>query len=60
MGVSIMTVTDFKVWLAKNDHTQKSLAAALKMHENTISGYVRNERFPFVFVLALATLEQGN
>ena len=54
-----MTTKDFKMWLIKNDHTQKSLAAKFNCSENTICNYCKNNHFPFTFVLALVALERG-
>ena len=54
-----MTVKQFKIWLVTNGYTQKSLAKKLKITERTITNYVSNERFPFVFVLALVAIERG-
>lgn len=51
-----MNVLDFKMWLLKNGYTQRSLAERLQISENTIGNYVKNERFPVVFVLALKGL----
>ena len=48
-----MTNKEFKIWLATNEHTQRTLAAKLGINENTIGKYVRNESFPMVFVYAL-------
>lgn len=52
-----MKVLDFKVWLLKNNYTQRSLADRLQISENTVGNYVKNDRFPTVFVLALKGLE---
>lgn len=54
-----MTVKQFKIWLINNDHTQETLAKKLNITPRTISNYVSNERFPFIFVLALVALERG-
>ena len=53
-----MTTKQFRVWLIKNDHTQKSLAAKFGISENTIGNYCKNDRFPFVFTLALVATER--
>lgn len=54
-----MTSKEFKIWLIRNNHTQKSIAETLNVTERTISNYVSNERFPFVFVLALVCVQKG-
>ena len=54
-----MTLKEFKLWLVKNDHTQKSLAKKLGISEQTISNYCKNERFPIVFALALLAISRG-
>ena len=52
-----MNTKKFKIWLIENDHTVRSLATKLSLHEMTIRGYMRTERFPVVFCLALEALE---
>ena len=54
-----MSLKEFKLWLIKNDHTQKSLAKRLGISEQTISNYCKNERFPVVFKLALLAISSG-
>lgn len=54
-----MTAKQFKIWLIVNDYTQETLAEKLNITSRTIGNYVSNERFPFVFVLALVALERG-
>ena len=54
-----MTTKQFRIWLIKNEHTQKSLAAKFGISENTIGNYCKNNRFPFVFTLALVAIERG-
>ena len=54
-----MTVTEFKIWLIRNNYTQKSLAKTLSITERTIGNYIANERFPFIFVLALVCIQKG-
>ena len=53
-----LTVKQFKTWLIANDHTQASLSKVLKITPQTITGYVKNERFPVVFVLALNSISR--
>lgn len=52
-----MSVRDFKIWLAQNELTQRELAARLGISANTITTYVKNERFPIMFQLALISIE---
>lgn len=54
-----MTVKEFKMWLIKNDHDYNSLSKRLGITSRTIQNYVSNERFPFMFVLALVVIERG-
>lgn len=54
-----MTSKEFKIWLIRNNHTQKSIAETLNVTERTIGNYVSSERFPFVFVLALVCVQKG-
>ena len=55
-----MTKIDFKVWLAVNGYTQKSLAKRLKITPKTITNYSTSGVFPQVFILALKGLENEN
>lgn len=52
-----MSVREFKIWLAQNELTQRELAARLGISANTITTYVKNERFPIMFQLALISIE---
>ena len=53
-----LTTKEFRLWLVRNDYTQNSLAKKLGISANTITTYVKNERFPVVFILALSGLEK--
>ena len=52
-----MTVKQFNIWLATNGYNQSSLALAMGINRQTITGYKNNGRFPILFVLALKGLE---
>ena len=52
-----MNKKQFKIWLAMNDYSQKSLAQKLNLTEPTISNYCTKNRFPTVFAYALKGLE---
>ena len=53
-----MTVKEFNIWLATNGYNQSSLALAMGINRQTITGYKNNGRFPVLFVLALKGLEK--
>lgn len=53
-----MNTREFRVWLAVNGYTQKQLAILLGISETTISNYIKADRFPIVFQLALKGLEK--
>ena len=52
-----MTNKQFNIWLATHGYNQSSLAIALGINRQTITGYKSNEHFPKLFVLALRGLE---
>lgn len=54
-----LTVKQFRTWLIANDYTQASLAEKLSISANTITTYVKNERFPLVFIYALDALSKN-
>lgn len=54
-----MTVKEFKIWLIDNEFNQRSLAKKLGTTEQTISRYVRSERFPKMFIYSLKHLENN-
>ena len=53
-----MTVKEFNIWLATNGYNQSSLAIAMGLNRQTITGYKNNGRFPIIFLLALKGLEK--
>lgn len=55
---SKMNKKQFKIWLIENDFNQITLSKKLGLTPTTIGNYVRADRFPVVFQLALKTLEK--
>lgn len=51
-----MTQHEFKIWLAVNGYTQKSLAKRLGLTDRTVSTYATSGKFPIIFVEALKGL----
>lgn len=52
-----MTKKEFEIWLIQHDYTHDTLAARLGLTSRTIVRY-KSERFPKMFLLALAELER--
>lgn len=57
MNIDKFKRIEFKVWLARNNLTQKQLADMLGITENTICNYNNNNSYPKMFKFSLIGLE---